>query len=157
MPLYDYRCTNCGATQEVFSTIAVETEEKAAFDAGLMHHNCPPQSGPNHMGVFKRWFDRAPAMRMPFEGHQNFSTGTYVSSMADLTSQLHRQSDEVSERTGIPHQFEPVDLRDESVAPPADSDPRDHGPSFVEKVEVGEKPDVDWNAKPRTEYLPTGI
>ena len=44
--------------------------------------------------------------------HYNVSAGQHVSGQRELEEVFKRKSDEVTERTGIPHNFKPIDLRD---------------------------------------------
>jgi hypothetical protein len=48
----------------------------------------------------------------PFAEHYNPSTGKRVRTRSGFASELSRQSDEASERTGIEHNYVPVDPRE---------------------------------------------
>lgn len=50
--------------------------------------------------------------KLPLEGHFNHSVGRYVSGDKDFKDALRQASDDASERTGIPHNFQPIDMRD---------------------------------------------
>lgn len=95
MPLYEYRCRACGGTQTTY------------------HRGGPPPSPP-----------RCPLCAIPlsrrfsFSHHQgwpehyNPTVGRVVTSKADFRSALDQASEEATVRTGIEHNFAPVDLRD---------------------------------------------
>lgn len=53
--------------------------------------------------------------RRGFEPHFNNSVGTVVHNQAQFKSELHRKGDEMSERMGFAHQYEPVDIRDKEA------------------------------------------
>jgi len=68
---------------------------------------CPSCTGDN-MG---RVYD-VPLIQMPMIGHFNPTVGGYVHGKRDLTEQLHIASEQATARTGIPHNFKPIDMRD---------------------------------------------
>jgi len=94
MPLYQYRCRECGYTAEVFDH---------ASTLGL----CPGCSA----GELKRDYTTvqlAPVM----QEHYNPSVNGPVSSVKKLNEHFKRASDEYSERTGIEAKFSPIDPKD---------------------------------------------
>lgn len=98
MPLYGYRCTDCGNKFDQWSTIA-------DYDPGA------PVSCIHCHGACVRAYEPI-THRMPMADHYNVSAGQYVSGEKELRDVFKRKSDEATERTGIPHNFVPVDLRD---------------------------------------------
>lgn len=52
------------------------------------------------------------SFKRPMADHYNPSVGSYVRSEQDFTDKLKAMSDEATERTGIPHNYVPVDPTD---------------------------------------------
>lgn len=50
-----------------------------------------------------------PAPNHYFQPHFNISIGQHVNSMADFKSKLSAKSDQMSERLGIDHNYQPVE------------------------------------------------
>jgi len=100
MPQYQYRCRDCGAPSMLTTTIANYNRT-----GGL--GECPSCESFN-MG---RVYD-VPLIQMPMIGHFNPTVGGYVHGKRDLTEQLHIASEQATARTGIPHDFKPIDMRD---------------------------------------------
>jgi hypothetical protein len=44
--------------------------------------------------------------------HFNQSTGTYISNTREFADELKRKSEEMSNRTGMTHNYQPVDVTD---------------------------------------------
>lgn len=51
----------------------------------------------------------------PMPDHFNASTGTYVRNERQFRDELKKMSDEATERTGIPHNYVPVDPMDKEA------------------------------------------
>lgn len=51
-------------------------------------------------------------VKQPFAPHYNTAIGKYVSTRSEFNAELSRLSDKQSERTGIEHNYVPVDLAD---------------------------------------------
>jgi hypothetical protein len=96
MPEYEFICPDCPDTSYL-----------------TFHQGGPPPTTPTcptHSTPLKRRYSfAAPEMFKPFFDH---SLGQYVTSRADHVSKLHAQSEALTERTGIPHDFQPVDRAD---------------------------------------------
>lgn len=107
MPTYDYKCPECGAADSVTMPIADYDPDHFLV--------CVCTDPPT---VMARRYSFLPAEM--FVDHYNNSVGSYVTSMSDLKSKMSRASDEATARTGIPHNFSPVELRD--IKPPELSD-----------------------------------
>lgn len=93
MILYTYRCRDCGATRDI------SDNPNGVF----------PCSGCED-GIMRRVFsfNVQPAM----QEHFNPSVGTVVSSKRQHADLLKRQSEAATIRTGIPHNYVPVDPAD---------------------------------------------
>ena len=100
MPQYDYRCRDCNSPSSLITSIANFTEK-----GGLKV--CPSCLGENLGRVYD-----VPLIQMPMIGHYNPTVGGYVHGKRDLTEQLHIASEQATARTGIPHDFKPIDMRD---------------------------------------------
>lgn len=88
MPIYEYQCRLCPTKVE---TRALDT--------------------PFHCSVpMRRLFSFA--IRRSVPDHFNHALGKYVTGNRQLRDEFKRQSDDATERTGIVHQYEPVDFRD---------------------------------------------
>lgn len=90
MPLYEYQCRECG--RDKYTT----TRQIPS----------PCSCG----GVYRRVFSFS--YHAPMPEHWNHAVNRPISSMAQFRSELARQSDEATQRTGIPHDFQPVDIHD---------------------------------------------
>jgi predicted nucleic acid-binding Zn ribbon protein len=109
MPTYEYRCT---CERRKLIVCSSEDPTKTLYDNGQM--TCEVCSS-TFLRVFS--FRAAPVMH----SHWNDSVGEEVSSMAGFKDALKRKSDEATERTGIPHDFQPIDWHDPAVAPKSDA------------------------------------
>lgn len=98
MALYEYRCLDCD-------------ERFTSSEYGL-ENNLNPLTG--HRQVVRIY---SFAFHRPFDEHYNPSVGSVVRSKRDLNEQLARKSEEITERTGIPHQLAQADLRDRDIFP----------------------------------------
>lgn len=56
--------------------------------------------------------------------HFNHSVGRYVSNESDFSDALKQKSEEATEKTGIPHNFAPVDLTDTATLGVTEDMPR---------------------------------
>jgi len=109
MPTYEYRC-NCTRRREI--VCSADDPTKALYDAGRMTCETCAET---YTRVFS--FRAASVMH----SHFNDSVGEEVSSMAGFKDALKRKSDAVTARTGIPHDFQPIDWHDPAVAPKSDA------------------------------------
>lgn len=106
MPQYEYRCDGCKTPYTIVDSM--EGDTKAEFDRGLMAHIMPDGSV---CGMFKRDFSSvhiAPVM----QEHMNATVGKPISDMGQFKRELREAGEKLEERTGVPHDFQPVDLRD---------------------------------------------
>lgn len=107
MPTYEYRC----GCRTKHLTVDPDDPTKALYDSKQM--TCSSCAEP-----FRRRFGfSTPAM---MHEHYNASLGRVVSSRREMREAAKVASAEATERTGILHDFQPVDLRDPSVAPDSD-------------------------------------
>lgn len=102
MPLYEYRCRNCGITDHI--TCAPDDPLKTDF-----YDASPPCQGCVE-GQLRRVFSFTPAPVL--HEHWNPSTGTVISSHRQHRSELRRISEESEARTGIPTNLVPADPRE---------------------------------------------
>ncbi len=112
MPMYTFRCTTCGARQEVVSSIRDYPERPNARCRACL-------------GEMVRDYraDRPqPAPMWP--EHLNPSTGTVVRSRKQLQDDMNRKADEQFERTGIPSRPVVVDRADMPTFQAPDPPPR---------------------------------
>lgn len=100
MKLQDYKCHNC-------DQFFVGTHVLSEALPELVCPFCGMQ------GSIKKKFSIA--VHRPMAEHFNMATGTWESSMAGIREKFRKASDEATERTGIPHNFQPVDLRDKEA------------------------------------------
>lgn len=100
MKLQDYRCKNC---DQMFVGTHVLSEDLPE----LICPFCGMQGS-----IAKKF---SIAVHRPMAEHYNLSTGSWESSMTSIKEKFRKASDEATERTGIPHNFQPVDLRDKEA------------------------------------------
>jgi hypothetical protein len=65
--------------------------------------------------MMSRVWDFAGVHRRGFEPHFNNSVGTVIHNSAQFRSELHRKGDQMSERMGFAHHYEPVDIQDKEA------------------------------------------
>lgn len=94
MPLYEFKCKGCG--QIVHSTARIN--EESCDDCG---------------GALRRVFSFS--FKRPMQPHFNTAVGRDVAGERDLKNEFRRMSDAAEERTGIPHNYQPVDPRDKDT------------------------------------------
>src|SRR5688572_16350362 len=97
MPTYEYRCPECGQYASHFH----------AFDQSSTPHQCARC----HMYPIDKIVSNF-SIAAPMQDHFNTAVNKPISSMRTLKAELNRKSEELTERTGIPHNYQPVDLRD---------------------------------------------
>lgn len=95
--MYEFRCSQC---------FIVETMHKYYPIGTIIDFPCPQCGGRMKRIASNIGFQRS----MP--AHYNPSVGTYVQNEREFRDELKRASDEASARTGMPHNFVPVDLND---------------------------------------------
>lgn len=100
MPQYAYKCRTCHAPSTLTTSITNYNNM-----GGLKV--CPSCESEDLGRVYD-----VPLIQMPMIGHYNPSVGGYVHGKRDLTEQLHIASEQATARTGIPHNFKPIDMRD---------------------------------------------
>lgn len=91
MPLYEFKCRKCG------------------LKSSTLNHDEQPicQLCSNPMGRDYSFF-----VKTPFQPHYNTAVGQYVRTQAEFESHLSRLSDAQTERTGILHNYQPVEIGD---------------------------------------------
>lgn len=91
MPLYEFRCRKCRAITTTFD-----------------------RTSEIHCELCKVSMGRVFSFRAPiaFQPHYNVSVGRYVNSQREFNEALKDKSDEATERTGIYHNYVPVDMAD---------------------------------------------
>lgn len=95
MPVYEYECPYCGNRDDHFFT----------FDKSATTVHCPNCRVP----MTKRY---SVNFQRPMPDHWNRTVGAPVSSRRQFEDHLKRQSEEATLRTGIEHNYQPVDLGD---------------------------------------------
>lgn len=103
MPAYEYRCDTCQSPTTINTSIA--NYEATFANKALVCDAC------DGSGLLLRVY-RPFRFKLPMPDHYNPSAGQYVSGEKHLKDIFKQKSDEATERTGIPHSFAPVDLRD---------------------------------------------
>lgn len=95
MPLYEYRCPECGGGA------------RSQTRGDTLPSPCPHCASPGPLK--RRW---SLGFQMPMHEHFNSSVGKPISSMRQYTDELKRKSEIASITTGIEHRFVPVDPSD---------------------------------------------
>lgn len=95
MPLYAYECPNCG-------------QEYESLKRGLESTTLCQCESP----IKRKWMVN---LQRPMPDHYNTSVGKYVTGKRQLTDEFKRMSDNMTERTGIPHNYVPVDPNDKET------------------------------------------
>lgn len=93
MPLHAYRCRSCGAGREDYTPISVS----------------PPEDFPCSCGRRQQRVFHPPVVFKGFEPHFNASVGRYVSSEREFRAELSRASEAMSQRTGMDHNYVPLE------------------------------------------------
>lgn len=96
MPIYEYRCPNCGNEQSVVSSI---------------HDPVPTVYCRKCITPMRRRY-RPLLTKMPMDGHFNASLGRWVNNEREVKDGFKIASEEATMRTGIEHRYVPVDPRD---------------------------------------------
>lgn len=99
MPTYDYECDACGAGQSHIFSIA-----------DYEHIKDVPFACPCDKGWARRKFSFS--FRMPFSDGYAPTLGRHVTGDRDLREGMRIASAQATERTGIEHNFQPIDVRD---------------------------------------------
>lgn len=113
MPIYEFKCTRCHQRYET-----PNRDEKASCGVTLTGYDLSDPDDlqpyrPICAGTLKRVFSFSIGRSMP--EHFNNSTGTYVTNKTQLADDFKRLSEAATERTGIPHNFVPVDPQDKET------------------------------------------
>lgn len=108
MPLYDFTC-GCGQ----------ESSTARGMDGNTMDKTCPTCGEDMSRRFSSFGFKR-------FQEHYSPATGQHVSSEREFKDQLKRASEEATKKTGIPHNFVPVDLDKPKEGPGTDEQARAH-------------------------------
>lgn len=98
MPIYEYRCPEC-ATR-------VTSTSRANTLPGPCHACAFP-------GPLRRVFSFA--FKPIMHSHFNNTVGKPISDIKQFRSELSRKSDEATEQTGIPHNFQPIEAGDHAA------------------------------------------
>jgi len=102
MAVYEFKCDGCG---RFFSWEASIDAYELIRDQPVRDIEC------SENGVFRRTYTGF-SFTMPLADGFSPATGTYVSGNRNLKEQFKIASEQATERTGIPHNFQPVDMRD---------------------------------------------
>jgi len=102
MPAYEYRCIEC----QTPTTINTSISNFSATFAGKPLA-CDACMG----GELRRVYTPLP-FTLPMPDHFNVSAGQHVSGEHHLREVFKRKSEEATERLGVEHNFQPIDLRD---------------------------------------------
>jgi len=108
MTSHEFKCKQCDrrwlVTSDVKDFLKRQRDKGNEVTHGLF------SSATNCEGAIVRVFSFAVKTSMP--DHYNQSAGLYVTGEKELKDTYKRLSDVATERTGIPHNFVPVDHRD---------------------------------------------
>ena len=111
VPSYTYRCDTCDNEVDVRLTFA----EHDAFNSSIIHEvfDSDPQ-GFTTVGICPGVYQQVLSFsyRPSLREHYNPTVGQHISTSAQFRSELTRASDIQSERTGIAHNYQPVDIDD---------------------------------------------
>lgn len=107
MPLYAYRCSSCQSPTTIQTSIA-------NYEEHYMGSRPPCQACGS--GTLHRTYEPFP-MKMPIPDHYSPTVGRHVSGERDFREALRVASASATERTGIEHNFQPVDMRDPALNP----------------------------------------
>jgi hypothetical protein len=117
--LYEYSCDFCGRS----------TTRQSRADITICHSCGQPAR--------RIWAFRLQSS--PDQEHYNVSAGRWVSNRRQLIDHAKRQSDLATQRTGIPHDFVPIDHADKAALgvteEGAETIARHHSPSYVKPLE----------------------
>lgn len=105
MPLYDYRCRICGFDDQIYDEIANPSGLKETYDLGV---TCPVCLD----GPLARVFSFSVPADPVGDGYYDNSIGAYVTSERQLHDLNKIRSEEVTARTGIPHDFQARRIED---------------------------------------------
>lgn len=108
MPTYEYKCDKCGVRAEVVDEINGTKRED--WDAGKIDHI---REVDTPCGTMKRVFSFSTPPVM--QEHYNAAVGKPISSMRQFKDELKRSSDALEDRTGVPHDLQPVDVSDKQA------------------------------------------
>lgn len=130
MPMYEYVARDCGCDRLLNLSIAdADTDPtKHLYDEGQMACEA-------HGNVYRRVFSPRMSKYRSFskDGEREFTTPR------SYARYLREQSDLATERTGIPHDFQPVDLRDPRVAPEDDAGLKEQHDAQIKRGEKESK------------------
>jgi putative FmdB family regulatory protein len=100
MPIYEFRCVQCGLNEQMNRYHPI---------GEVIDFPCPVCGG-----RLKRIYSNF-RFKRGMDAHFNPSVGTYVSNERQFRDELKRKSDEASVRTGMTHNFVPVDINDKAA------------------------------------------
>lgn len=100
MPIYEFKCKNqqCGNIYQDFRPLGDTVPRGSCPDCGSRFGR--------HFGLFAA----GPVDTM--DAHMNATTGTVIRSRKEFRNELKRKSDEMSERTGMTHNYVEHDARE---------------------------------------------
>ncbi len=96
MPLFDFECACGNVDVDVFQPINETKSQETCTKCGLMALK---------ILAF-------PAVKPSMDAHFNAATNTFVNSERELKDTMKAQSELMSRRTGLAHNYVPVDRRD---------------------------------------------
>lgn len=109
MPIYEFKCSTCKqiytSSQRILETPTCRMRTNLTDTYG----SCTLVCG----GILKRVFNFNLKHSMP--EHFNHSVGKHVTNESKLRDEFKRLSDAATERTGIPHNYVPVDPMDKET------------------------------------------
>lgn len=123
---YHYRCADCGTIKVI--SCSHDDPTKALYDAGHMVHE--PDGGT---------YRRVWGFRLSKYRHEDPKTGRLYTSEREFARDLKTRSQIATDRTGIVHDFQPVDLFDPAVAPSSDDGLKEQHDAMVARGEKESK------------------
>jgi hypothetical protein len=118
MTIYEYRCDRCG--DDYMLNVAWDSPVKQQWDDGVFVHFDSPLFNQESFdpcgGTYKRKFGFR-ISRYSVTEHAGTADERTFTTESSYARYLKSQSQHATDRTGIPHDFVPVDLMDESVRP----------------------------------------
>lgn len=105
MPIYEFVCKNCGKEVSVALSITEYTDGPYSKRDSI-ERKCEV------CGVQTARHFTTPSIKLPMPDHYNRSAGTYVTGERQLRDEFKRKSEAATIRTGVEHNFVPIDYSD---------------------------------------------